>query len=357
MLVSGRSDYLNEKSETSSLRVWGISEEGRKLEQLAEVDGPTNPSWVEYSNGVLIATGETDKGGCIFSYSVADGKLIKKGECPVPGAPCHILLSQGCAVIAAYTAGTVTAVPYDEEGCLDVKNINILDVSAPVRVPALSFRQESSHPHEVKQIKDGIIAVSDLGLDCVHIIKQEHSSLTFLSKIECQPGGGPRHIEVDFEKNNLYVLNELLSSITIFKFDYCDKKGISTTEINSSVSLLPENVKGTDAHHRGASEISLSNCRKYLLAVTRTTNEFCVFKIDSDGQLIPFSRSFSGGTTPRHFLISRDLIYVSCHIISSKLHPEEQDTDKVAVFKFNEGELTQLASYECKFASCTALIE
>eukprot|EP01060_Flectonema_neradi_P027168 TRINITY_DN3679_c0_g1_i1.p1 TRINITY_DN3679_c0_g1~~TRINITY_DN3679_c0_g1_i1.p1 ORF type:complete len:358 (+),score=86.18 TRINITY_DN3679_c0_g1_i1:46-1119(+) len=356
MLVTGRSDYLNSDSEASSLLLWETIEGGRKLEPVSEVDGPKNPSWVEFADNVMVCTGETDAGGCIFSYHLKDGKFIKKSTCPVPGAPCHILLSQQCAVVATYLGGNVTAVPFDSEGNLKQEDMFVLDVSEPVRTPQISFRQEKSHPHEVHLIREGLLAVPDLGLDCVHIIKQTGPKLTLMSKVVCQPGGGPRHVEVCLSNKVLYVLNELLSTISVFSFEFDDEEGIKTTEIETAVQLLPEGVPGTDAHHRGASEICFSPCGKYLLAATRTTNEIVVFVVGSDGKLNPFSRSFSGGTTPRHFFFHNNLVYASCHIVSDTLHPEKQDTDKVAIFEFENGVLKQLASCSCKFASCTAVV-
>ena len=52
--------------------------------------------------------------------------------------------------------------------------------------------------------------------------------------LECPKGSGPRHMVIDKKSSNLYVINELNSTLSVFNVL------ADTTDIRQTISTLPE---------------------------------------------------------------------------------------------------------------------
>jgi 6-phosphogluconolactonase len=112
---------------------------------------------------------------------------------------------------------------------------------------------------------------------------------------EVKPGAGPRHFAFHPSGKYAYVINELDSTVTAFRYD--GKKG--TLETIHSVTTLPEATKGNST-----AEVVVHPSGKFLYGSNRGHNSIAVFAIDQEtGKLTPKGHQGSGIKIPRNFAI------------------------------------------------------
>ncbi len=158
-------------------------------------------------------------------------------------------------------------------------------------------RQTSSHPHSVTFSPSGSeVWVADLGADSVlrFSLGPSRSILSLVQRIEMPRESGPR--QVVFGATSLaYVANELDGSIAILR-----TSGSATTV--QSRTLVRENAQ--------LAELVLDATGRWLIALSRGTNECVVYAIDGDS--LREASASPCGNWPRHgaFNKSGDSFYV-----------------------------------------------
>jgi 6-phosphogluconolactonase len=249
-----------------------------------------------------------------------------RGNCHVQSSP------DGKYVFAAnYSSGHAVALPIDESGMLEPATSVVVGEGSG---PNLN-RQKSPHAHQVMMNPGGeFLLVPDLGTDkimnyafdsesgvlspnpnqpflkmepgsgprhlafhpdknLVYILAEMSSTVTactFDSKsgvlnpnpkqafLNIEPGSGPRHLAFHPEKNLVYILSEMSSSVTACTFD--PKSGV--LEIISTSSIVEENFTGK----LQAAAIRIHPNGKYVYASNRDDDSnLAVFNIESDGAL------------------------------------------------------------------------
>jgi 6-phosphogluconolactonase len=109
-------------------------------------------------------------------------------------------------------------------------------------------------------------------------------------------GSGPRHIAFHKQKPLAYVINELDSTVTSYRYDPATGK-LDPFQIIPSV---PESFTGNSR----ASEIAVSPDGRFVYASNRGFDSVAVFAIDlANGWLRPVEYRPSEGKTPRFFAI------------------------------------------------------
>jgi 6-phosphogluconolactonase (cycloisomerase 2 family) len=124
-------------------------------------------------------------------------------------------------VTANYGAGTVGVVPIEKDGTLGLRSdlANLPGEPGPDRK-----QQASSHPHDAVFDPSGrFIAVPDKGLDRVFVFRLDAASGKLMPNdppfVATRTGDGPRHIAFHPQMPLAYVINELSSSVTTYRFD------------------------------------------------------------------------------------------------------------------------------------------
>lgn len=122
---------------------------------------------------------------------------------------------------ANYSVGSVGVVPIEKDGTLGPRSdlVTLSGEPGPNRV-----EQASSHPHNAVFDPSGrFIAVCDKGLDRVFVFRldAENGKLTPNEppSVATRPGDGPRHIAFHPKMPLAYVINELGSCVTTYRFD------------------------------------------------------------------------------------------------------------------------------------------
>ncbi|MRR23842.1 lactonase family protein [bacterium] len=256
-----------------------------------------NPSYFTFGNGGLIyLVNEVDTfnmkaGGGITTlrYDKKSKSLEKVGSMNQGGGgPCHIEVSvDGKYLITAnYGSGSVSVVRLDSEGI-------------PEKVTDVIFYGERSHPHmTIHNPRLHTYYVSDLGLDRVHQLKLD-TTLGLLMNADIayfnsEQGSGPRHMAIDKSSADLFVINELNSTMSVYNILS------DTVTVKQTVSTLPEGY-GEKSY---CADIHLSRNGKKIYGSNRGHNSIVTFRVGADGTLSAPAHRNCGGNWPRNFAVS-----------------------------------------------------
>ncbi|MBM7503136.1 lactonase family protein [Agromyces aurantiacus] len=196
----------------------------------------SNPSFVARSGDLLFAVLE-ESSGSVASFRV-DGGPDGAGATLVPVAvvqhgeadPCHVVVdaASGVLLVANYSGGSVTAVPFDSSGGLG----RPVTLPLPPRTGPVADRQDAPHAHQVVPTPWGTHLVSDLGGDAIHELVVERATdaagptLRIARTIDLAPGTGPRHLLV--QAGVLHVIGELDGRLHTFELDAATARAAGT---------------------------------------------------------------------------------------------------------------------------------
>ena len=272
-------------AETASPSFLAISPNHRFLYAVNEID-----SFAGKNAGAVSA----------FAIDPASGKLIFLNQKTSGGpGPCHLSLdaSGKHLFVANYGGGSIEVVPILGNGGLAEPTIFIQHKGAS-RDPG---RQGAPHAHFIVQdpSKHHILA-ADLGLDKVFFYKYDRRNgldqKSDPTSAQLASGSGPRHFGFGKKGRFLYVVNELNSTVTVFKYD--ERRGVA--ESLQVLSTLPEGFTGNNS----CAEIAVHPSGKFLYASNRGHNSIASFSIDpADGKLTHIENQSTRGKSPRSFEI------------------------------------------------------
>jgi 6-phosphogluconolactonase len=299
-----------------------------------ETRGIDNPAFlaIDNSNRFLFAVNEVSEingnpGGSVSSFSIdpGNGRLSFINLQPTLGeSPCHISIDRTgkFLLITNYSGGNIIVFPIMEEGTIG-KNVDFIQHKGHSINPD---RQESPHPHSILLSPDNrFVFVPDLGMDKILIYKldQETGKLcpNNFPYISLKPGAGPRHFTFHPDGKFAYVINELDSTITAFR--YKSDKG-KLKEIQT-ITTLPDNFTGVSY----CADIHVHPNGKYLYGSNRGHNSIACFIIDpSKGKLEQKGFTSTQGDFPRNFAIDPSGQYLlaanqrSNNIVSLRINNE-----------------------------------
>ena len=150
---------------------------------------------------------------------------------------------------------------------------------------------------------------------------------------------GPRHMAFHPAKPQVYIINELNSSITQASYD--PQTGL--LKQHSTISTLPQDFEGVNY----CADIHISDDGNYLYGTNRGHNTVAMFSIQEDGSLESLGHESVRGDHPRNFLISGNQLLVA-----------NQNTDNIVVFDIQEDGLLEF-KYEFKINTpvCLRIVE
>jgi 6-phosphogluconolactonase len=233
--------------------------------------------------------------------------------------PCHLAVARDgkCTVVANYGSGSVAVLPIDSDGRLREPSASVQHHGSSVNPQ----RQEGPHAHFVTWDPDQRrVLTCDLGLDKV-LSYQLSPSLTALSPgnppfFSLTPGSGPRHLVFSPDRQFVYVINELSSTLT------CCSYTAASGELKEiqSISTLPEQFHGANT----CAEIEVHPSGKFVYGSNRGHDSIAVFTLDpSTGKATLKQHQSTQGKNPRHF---------SLDPTGKWLLAENQDSDSVVIF-------------------------
>ena len=268
-----------------------------------------NPSFLAvHPNGrVLYAVSELASFGgaptgavSAFAIDPASGKLTRLNQQPSGGAdPCYVAVDRAGrnVLVANYTAGTVSVLPLSADGYLrPASTIRQQAGTGPNKA-----RQEGPHAHQiVLDAAEAFAFALDLGADRIFVYRYGAASGTLEpddpKAAVLAPGSGPRHLAWHPSGKIAYVISELGSTVTAFRYD----AGRGALDAFQTVTTLPAGFSGPNK----AAEVAVSPDGRFLYASNRGDDSLAVFSIDAtSGTLTASDRVPAGGRAPRHFAI------------------------------------------------------
>ncbi len=214
------------------------------------------------------------------------------------GSPCYLSTNQAGQYIfvANYNDGTVAILPIDKnDGSLKPSSGFDQQIGSSINPD----RQQSSHTHCILLDKtEENLFSANLGSDEIYTYRffpnngsLSRSTITKTAKA----GDGPRHFVFNSNQKLLYVINELESTITVYRYS-------SILHSVQTISTIPENFTSDNA---GAEILLHPVTGNYLYASNRGHDSIAVFTVDHNtGYLSLIQHINVQGRTPRNFNIT-----------------------------------------------------
>lgn len=263
------------------------------------------------------------EGGSVLAYRIsADGTLEFLNKQSSHGQdPSYVEMSADgkFVAVANYGGGSVALFPVRDNGSLEpASSVIVHEGSGPDKA-----RQQKAYAHSIRFLKGiDLVYAADLGTDKLFVYSLDRTSKKLVPAAQpfvmLPPGSGPRHFDFTEDMKYIYVVNELLSTVTVFQ-----KKDEQMSEIQT-ISALPPDFKGVSY----CADIHLSPDGKLVYASNRGHNSLVVFKREADGKLSLLKHVSTEGNWPRNFAIdpSGKFILVA-----------NQRSHNITVFKLENG--------------------
>ena len=193
-------------------------------------------------------------------------------------------------------------------------------------------RQSGPHAHAVTLDERGrYVFVPDLGIDklMVYTFDADRGKLEPNQAqpwVEVNPGAGPRQLVMHPRGGYAYLINELDSTMTAYRYD----GGRGTLQELQTLSTLPEDFGGAST----CAEVGISPSGKFLYGSNRGHDSIVIYAIHPrDGTLTCLGHASTRGSTPRHFSVDP---------AGDFLLAANQDTHNVVTFRLDpeSGELS-----------------
>ena len=206
----------------------------------------------------------------------------------------------GKTLLAAnYGGGSVIAYAVEADGSLGART-GFVQHEGSGGDPS---RQSAPHAHSILASPDGRFALAvDLGIDKVMVYRLGADG----SLIPNEPAfgavasaAGPRHLTFSPDGRFVYVVNELNSTVTQFRYDAAG----GVLEALEAVSTLAPDHEGTSY----CADIHVHPTGRFVYASNRGHDSIAVFRVDAaTGGLTWLDAVSTGGNWPRNFALSPD---------------------------------------------------
>ena len=243
-----------------------------------------------------------------FDFNSLSGRMSSQGSQSASGAdPCHLINDDTHVIVANYSGGNIAVFEKGNDGVLSEAKQVVTHYGKGINAK----RQESPHVHMVGFSPDKkYVLASDLGNDKIYMYRYEPQSkehpLVLKDTINVKKGSGPRHFTFSPNGKQVYLLQELDGTLTVF--DYATD---TLTKIQETSVALPD-FKGETS----AAAIQIAPDGQFLYATNRgTANTISIFKIQNDGKLVFVAQTPTLGKGPRDFAIDPfgNLLLVAQH--------------------------------------------
>lgn len=261
-----------------------------------------------YSIHARVFSGKEDEHVAAYVISRRTGQLKLINQQSSRGrASCYLDVDKTgkTVLVANYTSGSVASLPVKGDGSLG-EPVSFHQHSGSSINPK---RQKEPHAHCIVVSPDNRYAyVADLGLDQVLCYKLDASSARLTPNdppyARTPPGSGPRHLTFHPNGKQLYVINELANSITVF--DYNAATG--ALRERQTISTLPKDYTGI-SH---CADVKVTPDGRYLYGTNRGHDSIAAYRVQDDGSLSLIAIEPSRGKGPQNLAISPDGKWLLC---------------------------------------------
>jgi 6-phosphogluconolactonase len=327
--------YTEQGSASKGIYAYRFDSVNGRLTPIGLAAETVNPSFlaVHPNQRFIYAVNEVsnykgEKSGAVSAFSIdrATGKLTLLNQVASKGAgPCYITVDKSgkYVLVANYDGGSIAVFPVLTSGRLG-EAATFLQHKGHGTNPE---RQEGPHAHSIDMSPDNRFAiVDDLGLDQTLVYRfgdsaslTPDSRLMYTSMAKANDGAGPRHFAFHPSGKFGYVINEMQSTVTAFRYDATD----GALHPLQTISTLPKDF----ARENSAAEIEVHPSGKFLYASNRGHDSIAVFAIDGNtGTLTLIEYVSTKGASPRSFEIAPG---------GSLLFAANEKSDNIVLFRIN----------------------
>jgi 6-phosphogluconolactonase len=222
-------------------------------------------------------------------------------------AACYLDVDRtGKAVLVAnYSSGSVASLPVKADGSLGEK-VSFF----PHRGSSVNpTRQKQPHAHCIVVSPDNKYAyAADLGTDQILSYRLDPATAKLTPNeppfAKAPAGAGPRHLTFHPNGKRVYVINELLNSVTVFDYD----AGSGTLTERQTISTLPYDFKGT-SH---CADLKITPDGRYLYGTNRGHDSIAAYRTGDDGRLSLIAIEPSRGKGPQNLAVTPDGGWLLC---------------------------------------------
>jgi 6-phosphogluconolactonase len=200
-------------------------------------------------------------------------------------------------LVANYTTGDIAALPVKPDGSLGEAATFIRHTGSSVNPE----RQKGPNAHCLVISPDNKFAfAADLGIDKILCYRLDAAAAKLTPNrqpwVRTPPGAGPRHLTFHPNGKNVYVINELANSVTVF--DYLPDSGMLIEQ--QTISTLPEEYDGT-SH---CADVKVTPNGKFLYGTNRGHDSIAVYRIEEGGRLMLVEIRASLGKGPQNLAVA-----------------------------------------------------
>lgn len=282
-----------------------------------------------------------------FQLDAKSGKLSPLNRQSSKGtASCFVEVdATGKSVLLAnYSSGSVASYAVGKDGTLSEPVSFVQHEGASVN----EARQKEPHAHcFVISPNNKFAYAADLGIDQIvcYAFDPATARLTPNTQafVRTPPGSGPRHLTFHPNGKYMYVINELLNTVTLFDFNA--ENGVLIER--QTISTLPADFAGV-SH---TADLKITPNGKYLYGTNRGHDSLAAYSIADDGSLTLIEIVPSLGKGPQNLAITRDGASLICANMAGH---------NVSVFQINanSGMLTSAGTpIEMPGPSCIRILE
>jgi 6-phosphogluconolactonase len=290
-----------------------------KLVQL--VDSVADPSFLAIDRRHRFLYSAHGGGQQATSYTIdeASGRLSVLNTQPTKGVNgVHLAIdaTDRFMALANYATGTLIVLPIEKDGTLGP----VSDLATLTGTPGPHrTEQASSHPHHCPFDRTGrFVVVPDKGLDKVFVygLDTARGTLVEVTSADSRRGAAPRHVDFHPTRPFAYVINELDSTLTTYRFEP-EKKVLAPVQI---LPTLPPSFTGNNS----TAEVWVAPSGRFVYGSNRGHDSIVICAVDqTSGTLTPIAWEPTRGRTPRYFGFDPT---------GAHLYAANQNSDTIVIF-------------------------
>jgi 6-phosphogluconolactonase (cycloisomerase 2 family) len=336
---SSTSELPNKRGE--GLSAYRIDPASGRWARVQLLDREVNPSFLALDprRPVLYAVHPAANQVSAIAINDATGELtlVNRQSCGGDN-PVHLALDATgrFLVVANYGSGSVVVLPVSADGSLGGRTdlVALKGEPGPHRT-----EQAVPHPHHCPFDPTGrIVVVPDKGLDRLFVFKLDAAKGALVPadppSVKVRSGAGPRHIAFNPRLPYACVINELDSTVSVFRFT-----GTGGLEPLQVLPSIPATFTGDNT---GAA-VDVAPSGRFVYVSNRGHDSIGIFRVDeSTGLLSPVAWEPTKGATPR---------FIGLDPTGGRLYAANQRGDTIVEFDVDEAAGTLKATGRIVVAS------
>lgn len=303
--------------EAGAIHAYRFDEQSGQLTLLHRTTDLNNPFFMAVSpdKKFLYAIDAEKFGGdedeMVAAYRIPDrsGRLVRLNQQSAKGtASCYLDVDATgrMVVVANYSTGSVAALPVQPDGSLRPAAAFVQHTGSSVN----AARQKGPYAHSIVISPDNRFALAaDLGIDKVLVYQVDAKAATLTPhasqpSVDLPPGSGPRHLTFHPNGRRVYVINELLNTVSFF--DYAPDSGL--LKLQQTISTVPEDFSGVSY----TADLKITPDGRFLYGTNRGHDSIAIYQILDDGRLKLVSIDPSLGKGPQNLLVADSGRWLLC---------------------------------------------